>query len=257
MNLNLNKSNKNAIKNNKEKIEGSDPVINKSRHQLQQAPIIGTVEFILPGGRGKKSRLVKQNIRATRLTLLPSEHKKNLPKIAINAVLLEETETPEGEEPISWMFLTTLPIDTLDEIQFIIKIYLSRWGIELFFKVLKSGCKIEERQLQTTDRMKSLLAVFMVLSWRVMFTMMLGRVCAEMSCADIFDDAEWKSVYKILNKKKPLPKKPPSIKVFIEMVAVLGGYVPQSNGGPPGVKVMWKGMARMVDFAIAWEAFGE
>ncbi len=63
----------------------------------------------------------------------------------------------------------------------VIKYYLCRWEIELFFKVLKSGCKIEERQLQTADRMKNLISIFMILSWRVLFTMMLGRVCSAMS----------------------------------------------------------------------------
>ena len=89
-----------------------------------------------------------------------------------------------------------------------------------------------------------------------MFTMMLGRVCSEMSCGDLFDEAEWKSVYKITNKKKALPRKPPSLGEFIIMVAVLGGYIEQKGGEPPGVKTMWKGMARMIDFSIAWEAFG-
>ena len=104
--------------------------------------------------------------------------------------------------------------------------------------------------------MKALITVFMILAWRVMFTMMMGRICGEMSCDVIFDEAEWKAVYKILNKKEALPENPPLLGEFITMVAVLGGYVDRNNEGPPGVKVIWKGMARMVDFALAWEAFG-
>lgn len=87
-------------------------------------------------------------------------------------------------------------------------------------------------------------------------TMMLGRVCSEMSCGDLFEEAEWKSVCKILNKKKALPRKPPQLGDFVVMIATLGGYVAKTNGEPPGVKTMWKGMARMIDFAIAWDAFG-
>jgi hypothetical protein len=59
-----------------------------------------------------------------------------------------------------------------------------------------------------------------------------------------------------LNKKKALPRKPPRLGDFVIMVATLGGYVAQKDGEPPGVKTMWKGMARMIDFAIAWDAFG-
>jgi len=248
--------NKNAIKNNKEKIEGSDPVINKSKHQLQQAPIIGTVEFILPGGRGKKSRLVKQNIRATKLTLLPSDHKRNLPKIAINAVLLEEIETPEGEESISWMFLTTLPIDTLDEIQFIIKIYLSRWGIELFFKVLKSGCKIEELQFKEASRLLGCVSIYMIVAWRILYMTYIGRVCPELPCSLLFEEDEWQSVYAVIVKARP-PKKAPSLEDFMKMIATLGGYRGRKSDGPPGMKVIWIGVQAMHKLAEGWHAFRE
>ncbi len=104
--------------------------------------------------------------------------------------------------------------------------------------------------------MKNLIAIFMVLAWRVMFTMMLGRVCGEISAGEVFEEAEWKSVYKVSNPKKALPRKPPTLGEFVVMIAALGGYIDRKNADPPGVKVMWKGMGRMVDFAIAWEAFG-
>ncbi len=61
---------------------------------------------------------------------------------------------------------------------------------------------------------------------------------------------------KILYKKEAVPLQAPSLKEFIIMIAVLGGYVNRKSEGPPGVKVIWKGMSRMVDFALAWEAFG-
>ena len=96
----------------------------------------------------------------------------------------------------------------------------------------------------------------MILAWRVLFTMMLGRVHSEISASDVFEEAEWKSVYKILNSQKNLPRKPPKLGEFIIWIAVLGGYIDKKNAEPPGVKTMWKGMARMVDFGIAWEAFG-
>jgi hypothetical protein len=84
----------------------------------------------------------------------------------------------------------------------------------------------------------------------------MGRDYPEMSAGDLFDEAEWKSVCKITHKDKPVPKKPPPLGEFVIMVATLGGYIKREGGGPPGVKAMWKGMSRMMDFAIAWDAFG-
>lgn len=238
------------------KNEGSDDkkFKKKLRQKLKESPTLGEVEFNIPPTEKRKGRKVKQELKAVRVKLNPKRSHKA--KVQVNAVMAIETDLPEGESPLVWVFITSLPINSFEDVSRVIKYYLCRWEIELFFKVLKSGCKIEERQLREGRRMKSLIAIFMVLSWRVMFTMMLGRVCSEMPCNDLFSESEWKSVYKVVhNKEKRLPRKPPSLGEFVEMVANLGGYVKRKNSDPPGVKVMWKGMARMVDFAIAWEAF--
>lgn len=238
------------------KIEDSekDKACKRLWQKLKKAETIGELEFAITARDDRKARKVKQHLKAISATLTPSNKKK---AVEVNAVMAIEEDPPEGEDAVTWIFITNLPIKTFENVCKIIEYYLCRWQIELFFKVLKSGCKVEERQLQTTERIKNLIAIFLVLAWRVMFTMMLGRIYGEMSCADLFDEAEWKSVYKILNQKKSLPRKPPMLNEFMIMVAKLGGYVRQKDGEPPGVKVMWKGMARMVDFSIAWEAFGK
>lgn len=223
----------------------------KLRRKLKEAPTLGEVEFSIPPTEQRQGRKVKQQVKAVSVTLKPANKTK---KVKVNAVMAIEENPPEGEDALIWIFITNLPIKNFDDVCKVIKFYLCRWEIELFFKVLKSGCKIEERQLQTTDRMKNLAVILMLLAWRVLFTMMLGRVCSEMSAGEVFEEAEWKSVYKIV--KKTMPKGPPKLGEFITMVATLGGYIDRKGAAPPGVKVMWKGMARMVDFAIAWEAFG-
>jgi IS4 transposase len=225
----------------------------KLRKKLQEAPSLGEIEFVVPPTEKRSGRKVKQKLKGVSVSIKPGNKKV---AVQINAIMAIEEDPPKGEDPLIWILLTSLLVSTFEDVVKIIQYYLCRWEIETFFKVLKSGCKIEERQLQTTERMKALITVFMILAWRVMFTMMMGRVCGEMACDVIFDEAEWKAVYKILNKKQALPEKPPSLGEFIIMIAVLGGYVDRNKEGPPGVKVVWKGMARMVDFALAWEAFG-
>lgn len=226
----------------------------KLRKKLKNSPSLGEVEFVLSSRANRKARKVRQQLKAVSLVLTP-KNKKNI-KVKVNVVMCEEIDPPSGESPISWIFITDLPISTFMEVELIVKYYLCRWEIETFFKVLKSGCKIEERQLHSTTRMRNLISLFLILAWRIMYTMMMGRVHAEISSGDLFEDAEWKSVCKIFNSKKSLPRKPPPLGEFIIMIATLGGYVHQKGGDPPGVKTMWKGMARMLDFAIAWEAFG-
>ncbi len=231
----------------------TDKATKKLWKKLKMADSLGELEFTISTRGDRKARKVKQQLKAVSATLTPKNKEKS---IVVNAIMAIEEKPPEGEDPIVWIFITDLQIKTFEDVCKIIEYYLCRWQIELFFKVLKSGCKVEERQLQTAERVKNLIAIFLVLSWRVMFTMMLGRIFGEMSCADLFDEAEWKSVCKIVNRKKALPRKPPLLGEFIVLVARLGGYVEQKGGEPPGVKTMWKGMARMVDFSLAWEAFG-
>lgn len=227
----------------------------KLRKKLRNAPTLGTVKFTISARGDRLARPVEQELKAVRLKLTPKRSDK--PKVMINAVMAIESHPPENEPPLVWIFITSLPIKTFDEVQKVLEYYLCRWEIETYFKVLKSGCKVEERQLRSVDRMKPLITLFLVLSWRVMFTMMLGRVVGDLPCSDLFDASEWKSVYKILHKGERLPRKPPDLSQFMLMVAKLGGYVESTSAPPPGVKMIWKGLTRVVDFAIAWEAFGQ
>jgi len=226
---------------------------NKLKHQLSQAPIYGHLEFVIPGRNGKKSRAVTQTVKARQVTFSPSRHKKDLPQVTMNAVLLEEVNTPEGEEPIVWMFLTSLPIDKFDDIKLIVKLYLSRWGIELFFKVLKSGCKIEDLRFQEASRLLSCIAMYMIVAWRVLYTTFIGRACPELPCSSLFDIDEWQSVYAVVKRIKP-PPNPPNLGEFMKMVATLGGYRGRKSDGPPGMKVIWIGLQAMHRLAEGWRA---
>ncbi len=242
------------IRSQHDRIIFSDDKTNKKlREALKETIPLGEIEFNIAPTEKRKGRQVKQQIKAMSVMLQP---KGKGVDVQVNAVMAIEENPPQGEDALMWILITSLPINTFDAASKVIEYYLCRWEIELFFKVLKSGCKIEERQLESAENTKTLIVLFAVVSWSIMYAMMLGRLCPEMSCDTIFNEAQWKSVYKILHKKMPLPEKPPLLGEFMIMIATLGGYVKQAKGRPPGVKVTWKGMVRMVDFAIAWEAFG-
>jgi hypothetical protein len=126
--------------------------------------------------------------------------------------------------------------------------------IEVYFKVLKSGCKIEDRQFQDAEHYLPCVALYMVVAWRVMYVMMLGRERPEMSCAELFSETEWKAVYTVV-RSQPAPQQPPKLSAMVLMIASLGGHLGRKHDGPPGPKTMWIGMQRMRDLALAWDAF--
>lgn len=245
------KANENSINEEQKKLE------KKLRSKLRLSKPLGEVKFTIPAATNRPARAVTQTLKSAQVTFKKRSTGKNsnYPNVTMNAIMAIEENPPEGIDPLIWIFLTTLPVDTFEQIALIIQYYLCRWEIEVFFKVLKSGCGVEERRL-TGGALIPLIAVFLVIAWRIMYAMKIGRTCPEMSCEVIFSVSEWKSVYKILKKEEKLPEKPPSLAVFIKMIGILGGYLNRKNDPPPGPKAMWIGFTRMHDFALAWESFG-
>ena len=136
------------------------------------------------------------------------------------------------------------------------KIHLQRfqrWGVEVFHRTLKSGCRIEKLQLETLQRLEPVLAFSMIVAWRVLFLTMLGRACPEMPCEVVFDTAEWHAVYIVTERKSP-PDTPPTLDQMVRMVAGLGGFLNRKSDGFPGPQTLWIGLQRAADFVLAMDA---
>lgn len=235
--------------------------------EVGKSEVLGTMEVDVSKNRPKSqddrkrkqprdARRATLTIQATQVMLKgPSRPGGKLVDVAVNAVLVRETNPPKGEEPIEWLLLTSLPIDTWKQVCLVIDYYCCRWQIEIYFRILKSGCRVEELQLETAERFKPCLAVYMIVAWRVMHVLMLGRECPEMSCDLVFSEDEWKAVYTVACQEPP-PKKAPTLEEMVYMIASLGGHLGRTHDGPPGPKTMWIGMQRMTDLALAWRTFG-
>jgi hypothetical protein len=206
--------------------------------------------------RSRDARTVELEVRkATIEVSRPVHASKQLPaSITLNVVLCEETNPPEGEDPISWLLVTTLPIDTEEQTQEIIRYYCIRWQIEVFFRTLKSGCRIEYRRFESLDRVLNCLALFSIVAWRLMYLCHLGRDCPEIECEVFFDPSEWKSVYAILGEEIPA-QGCPSLNEVVRAIARLGGFVDRPRN-QPGTQTLWIGLQRAYDLSNGWNAFG-
>jgi hypothetical protein len=221
--------------------------------------------------RGRKSKLSQETrgrrqprdsreadvaVRATRVTLRgPWRADRTLPAVTVNVVLVCEINPPPNDQPVEWLLITSLPIDDAEQVRRVIQYYTVRWMIEVFFRVLKSGCRVEERLFEYMDRLLNCLAVYMIAAWRTLYVCRLGRSCPDISCETIFEPAEWKSVWKVVRREDP-PAVPPSLGVFVRLVAQLGGYVNRKRAAPPGPQTVWIGLQRMHDIANCWVLFG-
>ena len=204
----------------------------------------------------RDARVAELEVRAATVTVRPAYRPKGrkLANVTLNVVLAEEPNPPNGATPIQWLLVTTLPIDDAEHVQQIISYYSIRWQIEIYFRTLKCGCRIEDRQFETVDRILNCLAVYSIIAWKVMYLSRLGRECPDLSCELIFEPSEWKSVYMTVRKKDP-PSSPPSLNEVVRMIASLGGYVIRRSTHP-GTQTLWFGLQRVHDLSTAWETFG-
>jgi hypothetical protein len=201
------------------------------------------------------ARFADVEARATTVTVHPPYRQgPKLPEVTLNVVFVEERHPPNGATPIQWLLVTNLPIDTEEQVRQIISYYSIRWQIEIYFRTLKSGCRIEDRQFETLERILNCLAVYTIIAWKVMYLSRLGRECPDLSCELIFEPSEWKSVWMTVRREDP-PSSPPSLNVMIRMIASLGGYVIRKST-QPGTQTLWFGLQRVHDLSAAWEAFG-
>jgi hypothetical protein len=121
---------------------------------------------------------VSLEVRFSEVTLQPPRH-STLSPVGAWAVHLREASAADGDEPIEWMLLTTVAVTTFEEAVERAEWYAARWGIEVFHRTLKSGCRIKDRQLGSATRLQACLGVDMVVAWRIYHLAMLGREMPE------------------------------------------------------------------------------
>jgi hypothetical protein len=210
------------------------------------------------GRKRKQARSAREatvTVQAARVTLRQPARPggKKMADVAVNAVLVREVEPPAGEEPIEWLLLSSLPIGTLDEVVRVVEYYCRRWQIEIYFKVLKSGCQVESSQLEDAGAFLPYAALYLIVAWRVLYLLMLGRECPELPCDLVLEEAEWQSVYAVVKGQEP-PAEAPPLGEMVKLIARLGGYLGRQGDGPAGPKAMWIGLQRMSDLALGWRA---
>jgi hypothetical protein len=237
--------------------------------EVRQTPAVGGVYFEIStkeqfkkikGTRRRsvrQGRRVRQEIRVHRVTLRPPHRAGHrLPEVSIWVVMATEVDPPPGQDPINWTLLTSKPVENLEQAVELIQWYQVRWEIEVFHRVLKSGCKVEELQFKKDTRIKPIIALYAIVAWRILYLTKLGRECPDLPCDVVFAEEEWKSICLIRRGPEGLLKKP-SLQEMILLIASFGGHIGRRSDGPPGPEVMWRGMQCLRCFALAWRSFGQ
>lgn len=188
----------------------------------------------------------------------PKNRPASLPKLApvvLWAVLVKELHPPEAVEPLQWLLLTTCPITGFEQAVQTIDYYACRWVVERFHFVLKSGCGVENRQLEHGERLIRFLTIANVVAWRLLWQTYLARVEGHLPCTAVLADWEWKALYSFIHKTTTIPEEPPTLAQVTHWLARLGGFLGRASDGSPGVKVLWRGWRRLFDITETWLIF--
>lgn len=193
---------------------------------LAAAPGLATCRFLRPARPGQPEREVRQQLHAQRVQLRPPWRPRGskLPAVELYAVLAVELEPPPDQEPVTWLLLTTLPVVTAEEALAIQRFYLCRWEIEVFFRILKSGCRIEARQFRSAQTMLPCLALFMPVAWRIRFLQQTARAQPDAPCTVCCTTTEWQVLHQVVRRRLP-PPQVPTLREFIALLGKAGGHL--------------------------------
>jgi hypothetical protein len=195
------------------------------------------------------------NVRFAAVTLRPPRARRGepLPEIQVWAVWAREETPPAGSQAIEWLLLSTLPVEDFEQACQRVQWYTCRWLDEIYHKVLKSGCRIEARQLEHIDNLQRYLAVDGVVAWQVLYLTMLGRQLPDLPCTAVLEAQEWQALYCFIHQVATPPTTPPTLQQATRWIAQLGGFLGRKADGHPGVTTLWRGLQRLHDITTIWQ----
>lgn len=219
---------------------------------MAEVPVQGTHRMAVRDRSGHTAEAVLE-IKYQRMLLLPPVAKqKQYQPVEVTVIHAWERGTPKNRERIEWKLLTDLPVESPDEAVEKLQWYALRWKIEVFHKILKSGCRVEESGLRTAERLVRLVAVCCILSWRIFWMTMINRTQPQAAPTIALTQLELDLLDRLFPEKKKTTLVP-SLGIYLVRIARLGGYLARAGDPVPGNIVMWRGLARLTDLALGYD----
>jgi hypothetical protein len=218
--------------------------------EMDEVPVRGVHEVEVRDDKGRIGS-ASVELRYQRVRVLPPIGKqKRYPALTLTVIHAKERAAPADRPAIDWRLITDLPVLTREAAIEKLRWYALRWKIEVFHKVLKSGCRAEEARLRTAERLVKLLAVFCILSWRVFWITMINRSAPRAAPGLVLTAPEITLLDRLVPDKARAQTGARTLSSYLIKVARLGGYLARTRDPPPGNMVMWRGLSRLTDIAL-------
>lgn len=231
-----------------------DPEYHKLRQAISAEPVQATLTVKVPRQGDQPARQAMMNLRFRPIRLRPPKYRadEHLSTVKVWAVWVVELNPPANTSPLDWLLLTTMPLSQAEQAVTCLEWYTCRWQIEVWHKVLKTGCRIEARQLQTADRLTRCLALYSIIAWRILYATLLARIVPDLPCTVLLEEAEWQALYCAIHQTPTPPSQPPPLHTTVRWIAQLGGFLGRAHDLEPGPTVLWKGFQHLAQLTTMY-----
>jgi hypothetical protein len=201
------------------------------KHNPPRSSRVASLQFAAMAVRIPAPRYVREGIQA----------------LDLNVVRVWESLCPAGEEPVEWLLYTTEPVSTPEDIARVVDIYRARWLIEEFFKAVKTGAAYQEREFESFEALRTLLALTLPIATELLWLRSRSREAPDAPATEVLTHAQ----LEVLAEFSPRPlSATPSVSEALWAIAGLGGH--QKSNGPPGWQVLYRGMKALLMYEAGW-----
>ena len=185
-----------------------------------------------------------------KVDVIPSAAKKKLGSVPAYVISAIEIGAPDCEEKLDWKLLTDLEVLSFKDAMIKIGWYEKRWHIEVYHKILKSGCQVLQCRLQTAERLLRYVSLMTVVAWRIFWMTMVSRNAPDLRPATVMTSEEMEAIELHAAKKKRYLSSRSKANDWVRELARLGGFLGRKSDGDPGPLVLWRGYVRLQDIML-------
>ncbi|MHB8392211.1 MAG: IS4 family transposase [Acidobacteriaceae bacterium] len=226
---------------------------------LSDAVVPGPMAVPVPGNGRHQARTANIEVHVAQVTIKPPARRGHAKSsgssepVTVTLIGATETPPPAGTEPIRWVLLTNVAVNDFESATEKVHWYDKRWGIETWHKMLKSGCKVEDRLLEEAKRLKRYLTLFSIIGVRLMHVVTVARMQPDLPATKVFFTEEVEALHLRVRQALP-PPQPPGLRETVRLLGCFGGHLGHKGVREPGVLVLWRGWMRLYEDAAILNA---
>lgn len=213
-------------------------------------------EMRSPRRKGKKKLMTRTKrdahmaVAFAPVQITPSKSRKEPMPVWI--VRVWEIDPPPGQERLEWTLLTNEPVENFETAYRVVGWYECRWIIEEYHKGMKTGCRTEDLQFTSEDRLQPAIALLSVVTLTLLQLRQASRrPDAKTRKATTVIGSSYVEVLSLWRHKKI--HRDWTVHEFYYALARLGGHQNRKSDHPPGWQVIWEGWKELLPMVIGYD----